>query len=260
MAIYKYALFGEHISQSRSPEIHQHFAQQFNIDLAYTKITVTAESFVSAWHEFVAAGGQGANITMPCKRLAYEICTAHSEIAKLTRSVNTIQVQSATQWYGDSTDGVGLIRDIVDYYGHSLTGRRILLLGAGGAAAGIVPALLHEQPSEVVIANRTLANAQQLALSFIQASDFANIPSIAFDYIINAAADLPLDQLNVKLNSNAVAYDLRYTPNAQIFLQWAKDRGARFVHDGYGMLLEQAAASFKIWFGVQPSTEILRAR
>jgi shikimate dehydrogenase len=257
-----YTLFGEHITQSYSPQFHQHFAQQFHIDLVYTKTTVTAQNFIPAWREFVAAGGQGANVTMPCKHLAYKICTLHSAIAKLTRSVNTIRVESETEWYGDSTDGVGLIRDIVNYYGHPLKDQRILLLGAGGAAAGILPSLLHEQTAEIVIANRTLANAQVLAEQYskVSACDFKNIPAQSFDYVINAAADLPLDILNINLNTDAVAYDLRYTANAQSFLQWTKDRGARYTYDGYGMLIEQAAAAFNVWFGVQPSTDALRTR
>lgn len=258
MATYYYALFGEHIAQSPSPQIHQHFAQQFKINLVYRKIIVTVESFAAAWREFITAGGQGANVTMPCKRLAYKMCTTHSAIATLSQSVNTILVQSATQWYGDSTDGVGFIHDLVGFYRHSLTGKRILLLGAGGAAAAILPAVLQEQPSTMVIANRTLENAQLLASSLVQATDFAHIPNIAFDCIINAAAELPLEQLHINVAPHAVAYDLRYTPNAQSFLSWARELGAQYGYDGYGMLLEQAAAAFKIWFGVKPTTELLR--
>ena len=260
MLTYYYALFGEHIAHSLSPMLHQHFAQQFAIDLQYKKITVNTQNFFAEWKHFIAEGGQGANVTMPCKRLAYDMCTTHSDIAKLTGSVNTLQVQSATEWYGDSTDGIGFIRDVVDYYGHSLTHKKILLIGAGGAAAGIFPLLLNADPAEVVVANRTLANAQTFVAAGVQVTDLSSIPAMAFDVIINAAADLPLEQLNLSLNPDAIAYDLRYTPQAQIFLQWAKNRGARYLYDGYGMLLEQAAAAFNIWFGVQPSTVDLRKR
>jgi shikimate dehydrogenase len=254
-------LFGQHIEQSPSPEIHKHFAKQFNIDLEYKKIIVDAENFKAAWQKFVTEGGNGANITIPHKLQAYALCTELSPAAQLAESVNTIKINSPSNWYGDNTDGTGLIMDLA-YYHHSLAGKTILLLGAGGAAYGILPALLEQQPREIVLANRTLGNAEKLAKkhAHVSACELSAIPEKKFDIVINTSSELSLEDLTINFAPHSVAYDIRYKSGAKEFMHWAKIHGAEFVHDGYGMLLEQAAAAFNVWFSVQPSTQTLRAQ
>jgi shikimate dehydrogenase len=254
------ALFGEHIEQSYSPVFHQHFAKQFGIEINYQKITVTNETFENAWRAFVKNGGKGANVTMPCKNQAYQLCTTTSECAQKSESVNTIRVGGESLWYGDSTDGIGFIRDLVNYYHQSLTGKKILILGAGGAASGILYSILEQKPHSIIVANRTLARAEQLAARYspINVCNFEHIPPISFDVVINTSAELPLSALRILFASKAVAYDLRYTPAAQDFLEWARQHGAENLYDGYGMLLEQAAAAFEVWFNKRPATLELR--
>ncbi len=260
------ALFGENISQSYSPYFHQEFIKQFPDELVeplvYEKISVTPYNFNFLWLKFLAKSGMGANVTAPCKRLAFSLCTRTSKAAKKAGSINTIRVESETEWYGDNTDGIGFIRDIVDYHGHSLKGKRILVLGAGGAAAGIIPAIAEQEPEQIIVANRSLKNAELIAEknAGISIYDLSTIPADSFDFIINTATELPLSELAISFSPECVAYDIRYTPSAQPFKQWAKQKGAGHIYDGYGMLLEQAAASFAVWFGVQPRTDILRQK
>ena len=256
------AHFGEHIQQSYSPIFHQHFAQQFGIEIDYQKITVTNETFTSAWKRFVQNGGKGANVTMPCKNQAYHLCTTISTRAQKAESVNTIRIDSEGEWFGDSTDGVGFIQDLVNYYRHELTVKKVLILGAGGAASGILYSILEQNPHSIMVANRTLSRAELLAERYPQINicNFENIPLTPFDVVINASADLPLPILRILFAPKAVAYDLRYTPIAQDFLEWTRQQGAESSYDGYGMLLEQAAAAFEVWFGQRPSTAQLRVK
>ena len=254
------ALFGEHIDQSYSPTFHQHFAKQFDIEIDYQKITVTQETFTDAWKTFVKNGGKGANVTMPCKNQAFQLCTSTTEHAKQAESVNTIRIDDGGFWFGDSTDGVGFIEDLVFYHQQELHAKKILILGAGGAASSILYSILEQKPHSVLVANRTLARAETLAKRYAKISicDFMHIPTDKFDVVINAAADLPLAALRVIFAPKAIAYDLRYTPQALDFLQWSSLHGAEKTFDGYGMLLEQAAAAFSVWFNEKPTTNALR--
>jgi shikimate dehydrogenase len=264
VAVQHYAVFGQPIAHSQSPAIHLRFAAQTGVPLRYDAIESGPEQFRERLANFAARGGRGGNVTLPLKELATELCTELSDAARRAGAVNTLTRQGEG-WRGDNTDGEGLVRDITSHHGLDLRGRRTLLLGAGGAARGVAPALLDAGIAELVIANRTPERADALADRIGQParahtrywSDLGNAG--AFDLILNATAagrsndgfELPTSLVGAR----CLCYDLSYGEAAVSFLAWSRSRGAAQALDGIGMLIEQAAAAFELWHGRRPDTE-----
>lgn len=270
-AIDQYVVIGNPIAHSKSPAIHAQFAAQTQQAIRYERMLAPLDDFAGTVKKFMLDGGRGANVTVPFKLEAYRYATELTPRARASGAVNTLKFE-ADHILGDNTDGVGLVRDIVHNADIELAGRRILLLGAGGAARGVILPMLAEDPAELVIANRTAARAHELVKEFadqsvsLVASNFAEL-SGQFDIIINAtsaslSAALP-DITSTLLGRQTFVYDMMYAAQPSVFMQWAAEQGAT-VRDGLGMLVEQAAESFFLWRGVRPDTgpvyELLRAQ
>lgn len=258
-----YGVIGNPIQHSLSPLIHTLFAEQTKQQLIYRPILVAVDSLASALNEFQAQGGKGLNITLPFKQQAFQLVNAHSERAMCAFAINTLKFNDEGDRLGDNTDGVGLIRDITLHHQFSIRGKKVLLLGAGGAVRGVIKPILQEEPSELVIANRTENKAQALAGEFlkygsVRALTFSALVENQFDLIINGtAASLSESSIELPENimtNNAYCYDMVYGKGTTPFLHWAKSQGAKLCSDGLGMLVEQAAESFFIWRGVKPDT------
>ncbi|WP_110666401.1 shikimate dehydrogenase [Salinicola halophilus] len=260
----RYAVFGNPIGHSRSPTIHAAFAEQTGEAMRYAAIEAPKADFAGAWRRFVAEGGSGANVTVPFKEAAFELADTLTARARLAGAVNTLSVDADGATHGDTTDGVGLVRDLA-FHAAPLDGARVLLLGAGGASRGVIEPLLAANVTSLTIANRTVAKARALAELFAECGEidgcgFEDVTG-PFDVVINAtsaslAGDLPPLPDDLFLDGG-VAYDMMYAAEPTVFLRWAGDRGARTL-DGLGMLIEQAAASFALWRGVTPETRALR--
>jgi shikimate dehydrogenase len=255
----KYAVIGNPVAHSKSPQIHAAFARQTGQDLEYGALLAPAGGFAATVAAFRAGGGRGLNVTMPFKIEACEFSAARSERAQAAGAVNTLVFESG-RVFGDNTDGAGLVRDIANNHGFAIAGKKILLLGAGGAAAGVLQPLLAAGPAHLAIANRTPARAQALAARFsgAEARSFNSLSGGRFDLVINATAAsvagerpaLPRGVFAV----DSLAYDLMYGKSETPFLAMARGDGAARLADGLGMLVEQAAESFFIWRGVRPDT------
>jgi shikimate dehydrogenase len=264
----RYAVLGHPISHSRSPWIHARFAAQTEQAMSYEAIDVEPIQLASFVREFFAGGGRGLNITLPHKVAAAALATQLSDSARVAGAANTLWRDPAGRLCADNTDGVGLARDLGVNLGIELGGRRLLLLGAGGAARGILAALLQLAPAELIIANRTRSRAEELAAQFagaapVRAVALGELSMPAFDLIINAtSASLAGEALALPpqiLGRGSVCYDLAYQSGGTTFVHWARARGARQVYGGIGMLIEQAAESFQLWRGVRPDTAPLLA-
>jgi len=265
----QYILFGNPVSHSLSPFIHQHFAAQFELGIEYQAQAVAINDFPAALQAFRAQGGQGANITAPLKSLAYSLCDKTSSTAALAQAVNTLYWDSQHQLYGDNTDGAGLVRDL-HYYNYDIKHKSILIIGAGGAAAGIIPALLDQEPSSITIANRTLERALSLKARIpdarVEVLDFEQLNNptkiFNFDSIINATSASVFNNLipiSPALIQDKVVYDLAYNlEKPTVLVAWAQRNGAKVAYDGVGMLIEQAAQAFYIWHQQWPNTQALR--
>lgn len=264
----RYAVMGNPVSHSKSPRIHTQFAQQTGQRLEYLAIQVDPGGFPQAVAQFRANGGRGVNVTVPFKLEAYKLADQLSERARLAGAVNILKFGADGPIAGDNLDGVGLVRDLRVNLGVVLSGRRVLVLGAGGASRGILAPLLAEAPQELVIANRTVVKAKELAEAFaghgkITAGGFGELGGRRFDVVLNATAaslqgqvpPLPADLFA----AGALAYDLMYSDRPTPFMTWATAHGAGRVADGLGMLVEQAAESFQFWRGVRPDTQALSA-
>lgn len=259
-----YCVVGSPVAHSKSPEIHYAFARQFGIALRYERVEIPADSFAPALAEFVAMGGRGMNVTVPLKEEAYRAVGEHRPRAALTGAANVVTVGLDGTTIADNADGSGLVRDLRINHGFEFTGRRLLLLGAGGAARGVIPSLLAEHPSEIVIANRTLSRADELVeryreLGRIRACDYATVPRETVDLIVNATSlslsgGIPPLEPSI-IRAQTWCYDMMYTADGRTgFLDWCGENGAVFCTDGMGMLVEQAADTFSIWHGVEPDT------
>lgn len=271
-SIDRYAVFGNPIKHSRSPQIHAAFAEQTGQHLSYRAQLVELGGFAAAAREFFAGGGKGCNITVPFKLDAYAFADEQSGRARRAGAVNTLALQSDGSIYGDNTDGVGLVRDIEQNLVWEVHGKRVLVVGAGGAVRGILEPLLKRHPTALVIVNRTLEKAEQLACEFadlgaVNASSFEALANRQFDLVINATST-GLRGESLPLPSNLLAqgcccYDMSYGAEPTPFMRWAACEAAWAVADGLGMLVEQAAEAFCIWRGVRPQTrpviEMLRA-
>ncbi|GAB3101912.1 shikimate dehydrogenase [Lysobacter terrae] len=268
MSVQRYAVIGHPVAHSLSPRIHAAFARQTGIALEYTAIDAAPDEFDAALAEFAAEGGVGANITLPHKPRAAQICNYLTDAAKRAGAVNTL-IRAATGWHGDNTDGVGLIRDLTDRHGLDLRARRTLLIGAGGAARGVAPALLDAGVGDLFIVNRTPERADALADALAQPGrvhpryleDVGTLGN--FDLVINATSatrEATLPSLPVNLVApRGAAVDLSYGEAAVAFLAWGRSARAHDCIDGLGMLVEQAAESFQRWHKVRPETDAVYA-
>jgi shikimate dehydrogenase (EC 1.1.1.25) len=255
----RFAVLGQPIRHSRSPFIHTHFGTQTGIALDYRAIEVAPGELRPTLARLHAEGYAGLNLTLPLKELVIPLCEQLADAARRAGAANTL-IRSDTGWTGANTDGSGLLRDLAANLGVTLAGRRVLLLGAGGAARGIVAPLLAQHPETLLVANRTGERAVRLAGAF---ADLGPIRAVEtgrlegeFDLLINATSaghggafpELP----GALARPGAVAYDLSYGPAARPFLDWAAARGYAIRADGLGMLVEQAADAFALWHGRRP--------
>ncbi len=258
----KYAVIGNPISHSLSPEIHMAFARQTSQPIEYTRLLAPVDGFTRALDEFVAGQGKGLSVTMPFKLPAFERVEFKSERAILAGAVNTIRIEPDGQLFGENTDGVGFIADVTRNLRWSIKDQRVLILGAGGAARGILHLLLKESPAELIIANRTIERAVKLAdensaMGNVAASGLNKIRG-EFDLIINATGASLQGKVpevpNETITAHTNCYDMAYATSKTPFIRWALEKGAAKTSDGLGMLVEQAAAAFQIWRDVMPAT------
>jgi len=257
----KYAVIGNPIAHSKSPLIHEAFAKQTGQDISYERILAPLDGFEATVRDLIAKGYQGANVTVPFKFEAFKLCEELSPLAKAAGAVNTM-VLGGEKVQGANTDGAGLVTDIVKNFAYLLHGKRILLLGAGGAAQGVILPLLEQQPESLVVANRTIAKAEAMVSKQVKskvvplASTFDGLVG-QFDIIINATStgltDTALPIPNTIFAKGCLAYDMMYGRETP-FMKQARENGAQ-VADGLGMLVEQAAEAFYIWRGVRPETQ-----
>ncbi|MDO9002183.1 MAG: shikimate dehydrogenase [Aquabacterium sp.] len=264
----RYAVAGNPVEHSRSPAIHQQFAQQTGQAVDYGRLLCPLDGFKAALQAFADSGARGCNITVPFKFEAFEMAAQRTPRAELAQAANTLRFDAQAEggWLADNTDGVGLVRDITVNAGVALSGQRVLLLGAGGASAGALGPLIEAGPAEIVLANRSFDKAQALV---DRHADWAAAHGVrltaraldnagqAYDVFINGTAaslsggDVPVGP--GVLRPGTLALDMMYGPAAQPFLQWAHHYHA-VPRDGLGMLVEQAAESFALWRGVRPDT------
>jgi len=257
-----YGVMGNPIGHSRSPQIHAQFAKQTKQRLTYEAILVDLGGLEQAVGNFQGSGGKGLNITVPFKEDAFRLVDELSLRAKRAQAVNTIKINEDGTLLGENTDGVGLVRDLTDNLKFSLQDKRILVLGAGGAVRGVLAPLLMKNPAKLTIANRTVSKAELLAISFgdlgtVTASAFERLAE-PFDLIINGTAASLAGELpplpDGLVTANTLCYDMMYSAKPTPFMLWGSTQGAGEVADGLGMLVEQAAESFKIWRGAEPET------
>ncbi len=259
----KYAVFGNPIRHSRSPTIHQLFAGQFGQAIQYRAVRVDPDDFDRAATAFFDSGGKGLNVTMPFKRDAFNFAQRLSERARRAGAVNTLTRSDDGEIEGDNTDGIGLVRDMVANLGWQLQGRRVLLLGAGGAVRGVLEPILRERPLELLLVNRTAQRARQLAAEFSDIGELHGggmelVGERQFDLIINGTSAGLSDETpqlpSSVLTEHSCCYDMLYGPKPTAFTRWATHHAVWAVSDGLGMLVEQAAQSFYIWRHLRPET------
>ncbi|MCL9783016.1 shikimate dehydrogenase [Vibrio sp. S4M6] len=260
----RYAVFGNPISHSKSPVIHALFAEQAQQAMTYTAELAPEDGFTQSAEAFFAQGGKGCNITMPFKGDAYQFADVLTQRAELAGAVNTLKKLDDGKILGDNTDGEGLVQDLLQN-GTSFADKTVLLIGAGGAARGVLKPLLDQKPRRIVIANRTIEKAQQLADKFqaygeIKAANFNELVN-GFDIIINSTSTSLNGELpNVSsaiFSDCSVCYDMVYKSETTSFNGWAQEHGVLKALDGLGMLIGQAAESFMLWRGVRPETRIV---
>lgn len=255
----RYAVAGNPVAHSQSPLIHAEFARQTEQDMAYEKLLAPLDGFAGTVDAFRQAGGRGLNVTVPFKEEAFRYASHKTARAEAAGAVNTLKFDDE-QILGDNTDGAGLVRDLTANLKQSPAGKRILLMGAGGAARGVIGPLLAEQPNSLMLANRTPEKALQLARLFggqIGAEPYEALAGQSFDLVINATSASLKGELpplpDGLFAPGALAYDMMYGAKTP-FMVWAEQHGAAQVSGGLGMLVEQAAESFFLWRGVRPDT------
>ncbi len=255
------AVFGSHVGSSSSPAIHHMFAKQCELSVDYRAIEANTENFAERLQELAAQGAVGCNVTAPLKFQAWQLAERVSHSAQQARAVNTLVFERANDWFGDSTDGRGLVQDINANLGRELGGSRICIIGAGGAAASILGDLLEQNPAAMTVANRSPERAQELAKSF--GPEVTTLPldalgeGAAFDLVINATSgghagsrpDLPL----LMFRPHSLCYDLNYGTAAEPLGTWCSEQEIHY-QEGFGRLVEQAALSFELWTGQKPDT------
>ena len=260
----RYAVIGHPVAHSRSPFIHARFAAQTGLSLTYTTIDAAPEHFAAAVRDFLAAGGKGLNVTVPHKEAALKLVQELTPRAQRAGAVNTLALRPGDAGLlGDNTDGAGLARDLLNNHRVMIAGRRVLLLGAGGAARGVLAPLLGLKPSELTVVNRNVARARELVERFrdlgqLRAIGYADFGRDPYDIVINATAaslagELPPLPAGI-VDSRSICYDMAYGREDTPFVRWAHERGCARALMGLGMLVEQAAESFHLWHGVRPDT------
>lgn len=263
-----YAVIGNPIAHSKSPEIHAAFALDTRHEIVYTRILAPLDDFAATVTAFRENGASGVNVTLPFKMEAYEYAMDRSPRAEAAGAANTLRFdhgQSGGRIFADNTDGAGIVSDIRKNLGYTIADKRVLLLGAGGAARSVIGALLDELPASISIANRTPSKAYELAERFarqqlnarVDAVESAHLKKLQYDIVINATSaslyeSLPLVPATA-FGDTCLAYDMVYANGATPFLLFAKNAGAS-IADGLGMLVEQAAETFLVWRGVRPNT------
>jgi shikimate dehydrogenase len=264
----RYAVIGHPISHSKSPQIHAAFAQATGQDIRYTAIEAPLDGFADTVRAFREQGGRGLNVTLPFKLQACEFATDPSEAARLAGAANALRFEGE-RVFAENFDGIGLVNDIQRNLGHRLEGRRVLLLGAGGATRGALLPLAQQGPAVLAVANRTADKAHALRADFaahatLQTGGYADLAGASFDVVINATStglggeSLPLPA--GLFAPGALAYDMVYGRGLTPFLRQAREAGVRALADGVGMLVEQAAEAFAWWRGVRPDTRDVIAR
>jgi len=263
----RYAIVGNPVAHSKSPLIHAEFARRTGQDIRYERLLAPIDAFAATVDAFARSGGRGLNVTVPFKVEAFALATECTERARLAKAVNTLK-RVGDHWHADNTDGAGLVHDLVENLGIALAGRRVAVLGAGGAAHGILAPILAAHPASVVIANRTVAKAEALAADFARLGPVTAVAPLdlegaTFDVVINATSfgmrdgdPGPAPCPASIFAAGSFAYDLVYA-RADVptpFVRFACDHGAARAADGLGMLIEQAAESFHLWRGVRPDT------
>jgi len=264
-----YAVMGNPVAHSKSPQIHDAFARQTGEPVVYQAIHVALDGFPAALDAFQEMGGKGLNITVPFKEAAWQASHVLTGRAQRARAVNTLWFDQSGRRHGDTTDGIGLIRDLTVNHDIQLSGKDVLVLGAGGAVRGILDPLFDQKPARVVIANRTVTRASELAGLFadrgkLAACGYEALRGQHFHIVINGTSaslqgtvpPLPDDLLLPA----SCCYDMMYAEIDTVFISWAKARGVARALDGIGMLVEQAAESFYIWRGVRPETRTVIAK
>ncbi len=258
----RYAVIGNPVEHSLSPVIHSLFARQTGQAIVYEKLLAPRDGFRETVIAFRDSGAKGANVTVPFKQQAYELADGHSWRARQATAANTLVFHEDRTVFADNTDGAGLILDISEHLGRTLTGRRVLLIGAGGAVRGVLGPILAEHPACVTVVNRTLATAVDLARDFsgfgeVEVVPLQEVELDRYDWIINGtSASLqgvlpPLPEAG--LRPETVVYDMMYSKaGTTVFTEWARRKGCRHVYDGLGMLVGQAAESFYLWRGIRP--------
>ena len=268
----RYGVIGHPIAHSKSPVIHAQFAQQTGQKLTYEAIDVPPADLATTIDNLIHEGFKGLNVTVPHKNAVVGLMDELSDRARLASAVNTITRQEDNQLVGDNTDGIGLVRDLQRNLRFEIQDADILILGAGGATRGIIPSLLESEPRQILIANRTIERADELVDTFgdngarlgnVAACQFEELEDREFDLIINATSagldgEVPPFPGSI-IRPDVACYDLSYAMKPTPFLTWAGAQGAKRAYQGWGMLVEQAAASFRIWRGIRPDTKPILA-
>jgi len=256
-----FAVFGNPISHSLSPMIHNEFSKQFGIELSYKKILSPVDGFTLTAKKFIDDGGLGFNITLPFKVEAFKFSEELTSNAAAAGAVNTIKIQNNVI-FGENTDGNGLVNDLEKNLNENIQGKEILIIGAGGATQGILKPILDKKPEKILLANRTSEKSIELASKFLKFGKVCGfgihqIKSKPVDIVINATStSVNGDMLDLPggLCEGALCYDLMYGTQTP-FMNWGLENSARQVSDGLGMLVEQAALSFNFWHGKSPRTD-----
>jgi shikimate dehydrogenase len=268
MSVDRYAVAGNPVAHSKSPQIHAMFSAQTGQRVAYERLLCPLDDFANTVRAFADSGAKGCNITVPFKFEAFQLAARRTPRAELAGAVNALRFDADSEdgWLGDNTDGAGLVRDIEHNAGLALTGKRVLLIGAGGASSGVLGALIAARPALILLANRTVEKARAIIERHRAFADQHGVAIFSsglddcgkgFELLVNgtatslAGAGVPVSA--GVLAPGALAVDMMYGPAAQTFLDWARAAGAT-PRDGLGMLVEQAAESFELWRGIRPDT------
>lgn len=267
-----YAVIGHPIAHSKSPQIHRAFAAACAQSMTYEALLAPLDGLAQTWQNLISANGRGANITVPFKQQALALCDRLTERAQQAGAVNTLIRLADGEVVGDNTDGAGLVRDICANAGWALAGQRVLLLGAGGAAAGVIAPLLDAGVAHLCIANRTLAKAEHLVADYAPRASMRAVPNSALQATnMDAGYDLIINATSASLQGECIAidaswyrattavYDMMYGIDT-VFLAWARAQRISQCRDGLGMLVEQAAEAFYLWRGVRPDTQAVLAQ
>ncbi|NOY73988.1 MAG: shikimate dehydrogenase [Gammaproteobacteria bacterium] len=258
----RYAVMGNPVAHSKSPQIHALFAAQTNACLRYEAMLVEKGGFNAAVSEFQKSGGQGLNVTVPFKQEAWHLADKRSDRAELAGAVNTFVIKADGELYGDNTDGQGLVVDLIENHKIDIKAAKVLVIGAGGAVRGVLAPILACRPECVTMVNRTMSKATELVQHFaslgtLKTSSFSDLSGQTFDLIINgSAASLQgeVPPLPASIIHKNCCYDMMYGDQPTSFMSWAAEHGAKRTIDGLGMLVEQAAESFYLWRGERPAT------